>query len=613
MSSFSASRFFTPPPLPCPSVRSNDWGIWSSSSVPPGSPTPGSSLDVFLGRFPLYLPGEALGDRVAFPPSPRSSSSAGPALLGVPSSVPVEGVFSPPLCALPPLLNPSSPPPGSGMGMGGWGLRSASPQAPSASPRPAPARSSGNFSLSASLECVPTVVSYNVRGLSFYAAAGEAEDRRLRVSEAVRDLVRTADIVCLQETKLAPTERLVFSSLPGCAVSFSNLSKASSGTLIIDCPGIRRFYQGAPVPLPAVTRGRVQLRRYTPLSPNRSPFQLFNFYLVSGGEFSANSGIINSLLDLDASIPTFVCGDLNFIEKTSDSTSATPVLPTQTFLDSWEAFRTRFGLVDVDHDAHTFFHISPSDPSSRYSWSSRLDRFLAPASICSHPLFSPAVDIPHHSTNHSIRHSRSSFSDHLPVRLSFRDSSDRAPGRPTIPTWLAESPAFVESLRKSWAPCSAGSPFVSLTRYKCALFAAAREARRVKISTPSTHLQLSQHLALLRLVVSTDQDGDRVSALLVLNPSLESLVLLDGSRWVPNGLLEATRDLADFCRSAPPSSGPQKLNRVKALAEMIPSSRAQISSLRVYPDDPPSSSPLDMAKLTLVSSSSPPWKRSRLP
>ena len=119
MSSFSASRFFTPPPLPCPSVRSNDWGIWSSSSVPPGSPTPGSSLDVFLGRFPLYLPGEALGDRVAFPPSPRSSSSAGPALLGVPSSVPVEGVFSPPLCALPPLLNPSSPPPGSGMGMGG--------------------------------------------------------------------------------------------------------------------------------------------------------------------------------------------------------------------------------------------------------------------------------------------------------------------------------------------------------------------------------------------------------------------------------------------------------------------------------------------------------------
>ena len=98
-------------------------------------------------------------------------------------------------------------------------------------------------------------------------------------------------------------------------------------------------------------------------------------------------------------VPTFVSEDLNFIEKSSNSTSSSRALPPKEFLDTWEAFKTHFGVVDVEHDAHTYFHINPLDPTSRYSWSSRLDRFLALASVCTNPLFDPVVDIPHHTTN----------------------------------------------------------------------------------------------------------------------------------------------------------------------------------------------------------------------
>ena len=610
-----------------------------------------------MGRFPLSLPVDGK-DTVGVISPPDSHTS--PTLSDEPSFVPVRGVFSPvprtpPVCSgsgscfngstltldafvhttLSALAQPFEPLPGlkeSDPGGSGGGSVDVSEHGRSEGPRPFSAPvpptpvprtnpSNGTFSLSSSLTCVPTIITYNVRGLSYYAGPGESEDRKRRVRSAIEEMTRKADIVCLQETKLAPSERQALSNLGNCQVSYSNFSKSSAGTLIIDCPGVLRFFQGESIKLPDFTRGHVQLRRYTPRThaSTRSPFQLFNFYLFSGGnKFPENTEIIKSLLTLDASVPTFVCGDFNFIENKSDSTSNDPTLPSQEFLKTWGAFKTHFGVVDVEHDAHTFFHIDrtshtppgsgdvdtkhdthidPKEPFSPYTWSSRLDRFLAPVEVCSHPLFDPVVDIHHHPSNHTIKPSRSSFSDHLPVRLSFQDSSGRSSGRPTIPAWLAESPVFEETLRENWAPVASDGSFKTLAKFKRALFAAARAARRVKISAASTHLQLSQHLALLRLVVSTIQDKTRVEAL-ELNPSLSSLVLFDGSRWTLTGLEEATRDLAAASHATSPSPEPQKLNVVKALAEKIPSSRAQISTLRNSPDDSPASTSADKSVLT---------------
>ena len=254
-------------------------------------------------------------------------------------------------------------------------------------------------------------------------------------------------------------------------------------------------------------------------------------------------------------------------------------------------------MVDVDHDAHTYYHIMHSNPTSPYSWSSRLDRFLAPATVCTHPLFDPVVDVPHHPTNLTVGAHAPSFTDHLPVRLSFSGGSGRASGAQTIPTWLAESPAFVKALRKSWVPRSTEGAFKALERYKKALFSAARAARKVKIEGGSVLLRLSQHLALLQLVVSTVQDGARISTVLALDPALSSLVFFKEGRWVVSGLEEATRDLAASCRASPAPTDSKKVNVVKALAERVPSSRSQITTLRAFPDDSPATTSAEKSAL----------------
>ena len=230
----------------------------------------------------------------------------------------------------------------------------------------------------------------------------------------------------------------------GCQVSLNGVKKGTAGTAILDTPGVTKFFVGHDIPLPFCTKGRVQLRRYIPKDHSRTPFQVFNFYLVSGPDYVQNTRIIKALLTVDCSLPTFVGGDMNFVEDFSDTTSAHPSLPTQKFGEAWDDFKSRFDLSDAPHGAHTFFRINKENPLSPYSVSSRLNRFLVLSSALSHPLFSPTVDVPHHSSNFSVTHvigKRRSFSDHLPLRLAFSSGPPPAPSRPTIPVWLAESPA----------------------------------------------------------------------------------------------------------------------------------------------------------------------------
>ena len=102
-------------------------------------------------------------------------------------------------------------------------------------------------------------------------------------------------------------------------------------------------------------KGHVQLRRYVPRDPSRSPFQVFNFYLASGAgsvAFAVNGLILQSLLSVDNSVPTFVGGDMNFVERPSDTTSSHPKLPTAAFSDGWDAFKAHFPLEDTPRRAH---------------------------------------------------------------------------------------------------------------------------------------------------------------------------------------------------------------------------------------------------------------------
>ena len=88
-----------------------------------------------------------------------------------------------------------------------------------------------------------------------------------------------------------------------------------AGTLIIDTPHLCKFFDGHDVLLPATSKGRVQLRRYTPRHTSHSPFQVFNFYLVSGASseaYDSNGLLLQDLLTVDNSVPTFVGGGYEF-------------------------------------------------------------------------------------------------------------------------------------------------------------------------------------------------------------------------------------------------------------------------------------------------------------
>src|SRR5688572_29333496 len=94
------------------------------------------------------------------------------------------------------------------------------------------------LSLSNSSLSIPSILSYNVNSLSFYSTDPHALSRRLSISCALNDFVKTHDIICLQETNLAPRESHALSSLPGCHISRNSLSMSCAGTLIIDTPSV---------------------------------------------------------------------------------------------------------------------------------------------------------------------------------------------------------------------------------------------------------------------------------------------------------------------------------------------------------------------------------------
>ena len=107
-----------------------------------------------------------------------------------------------------------------------------------------------------------------------------------------------------------------------------------------------------------------------------------------------------------------------------------------------------------------------------------------------------------------------------------------------------------------------------------------------EIEGASINMKVSQHIALHRLVSLARQDFPRIRSLLDLSPPLEKLVFFNGARWVPSGLEEATREA--LAASAVISGPPKAPNVLMVMADKLPNSRAQIASLRLSPDDPPS-------------------------
>src|SRR6185312_6970297 len=95
----------------------------------------------------------------------------------------------------------------------------------------------------------------------------------------------------------------------------------------------------------------------------------------------------------------------------------------------------------------------------------------------------------HPSNYRPLSPTRSSFSDHLPIALSFHSLTTRLPRLSRIPQWVAESPEFASALAARWVHPADASPWRVLSKFKAALFAAAETTRCSKIANATAALR----------------------------------------------------------------------------------------------------------------------------
>jgi len=362
----------------------------------------------------------------------------------------------------------------------------------------------------------------------------------------------------------------------------------------VDSPNISRYFKGADLPLPDICRGRVQLRQYSPLLPRYQAFQIINVYLFSGPDYNANRPILQALLKLSNTLPTFLVGDWNFIQRACDSSSTSYTLPPSDFSDLMNQVMDWFSVTELDHDSHTYFHISENKEHTR---TSRLDRIYIPHSVSHSPTARPTASIYHHHSNFSLKRTFH-LSDHIPVSITYADPCEHDELRPTIGRWLASSPEFKAAIKGLWKDLPIRHPYQTLKRYKETLFKAARVAQRSLHQSRSSHLRLSHHISLLNLIQQPQQKPNNISKLLKIYPQLHDLVKQDSTgSWLDNGLEIAIRNLLSETSTDLNPTKPKKRNIISSLSDSAPHFKPTLPSLRPDPDSPSTNDRDEMAEI----------------
>ena len=442
-----------------------------------------------------------------------------------------------------------------------------------------------DFSKHASL--VPRIISQNVNSLSYYACSKAGQKRNAKIKSTLKDYVKAADIICLQETNLSTDDCFALSSLNGCLISRNNFEMGSAGTAIIDTPAILKWYNPSDISLPPCCRGYIQARNYSPKGRGHLPFTLINCYFFTGAKKQQRqSDLVKALRQIKVEGEVFMIGDFNFIRRVEDSNSTTPSFPSIDFLEEFDDLCAYFQVAEVLQDEYTYFHVTADVDSSR-SHCSRLDKCFIPASLFHSALFFPNLNIWPHATNYKLPtpgRKKFSFSDHLPIRLSFgvEMSTDKASKR--IPRWLAEAPEFASELKVRWEPRENSCPFRALKAYKETLYRVAAATRKRKLESSSASLRFSHLLSLYRLISRLNQDRPRIIKILSFDPSLDSLVKLCNGRYCDDGLESAAREA--LLKSDSFATKARK-NPISSIKELLPNSRVCISHLRAEPSDKP--------------------------
>lgn len=441
---------------------------------------------------------------------------------------------------------------------------------------------------------VPRITTLNVNNLSYYNTTKQGRARHCHILETLRTLSTTNDIVCLQETGLARNEKLALSnSLPRCKVTLSSAEHNVAGVAVVDCPSLLETYSVNNLLLPSTLNGYVLGRSYHPKNPDSgyTAFQIINSYFYTGEDKEARqSTICESLLKVDNSLPTFLCGDFNFVTEALDSTSASR--PSNPFLSLFNKVLAHFGLVEAPSEDHTFFRFS-----SAGNHSARLDRFYIPSPLLSSPLVSPVVSTTLHHVLYSPSNSRRiSFTDHLPLSLSFFSvSSSHSVTNNRIPQWVAEAPEFATKVAElvESTPTSR-SPFRALSNLKGIFRRAAHFVKQNNFSRATLLQTLSSQILCLKLISVPRQSRSSIGQLLSQSPSLKEFVSFSQGRWKEVGLSDAIS--VTLASLSPQSTHHHRPNPLH-IKNVLPHTRSHLGGLREETNEETRTSPEEMAKI----------------
>ena len=211
----------------------------------------------------------------------------------------------------------------------------------------------------------PRITTININDLSSESVTKEATTRRSQAADYLDDLLRSSDILAVQETGLRPgNKNYLHSRFPRSKILYNNAAKlGTAGTMIILSPEFTLKYHVEEERIAGV-EGYVQLIRFKDPRDVEGPilWQLYNVYLHTSDKPADQLNQLQRILqhaNASATPPiTYMAGDFNFVHDPSDTSSVSEhsVIRGER-KTTWEALLRRLNIMEVKADYHTRFKI----------------------------------------------------------------------------------------------------------------------------------------------------------------------------------------------------------------------------------------------------------------
>ena len=463
-----------------------------------------------------------------------------------------------------------------------------------------------------------SVVTYNPTSFSYYTS------HRNKFTAELRALAAKNDILYFQETKLLAKENSAHrGTVPKHTLFFSNnpanrevvgLNTCTAGIVTAIRTSILNDFFAIVVELPVELQGHVLVIRLESKISNVK-INLINLRLISTSNDKLNEQekqiemLGKSLLSFPAAF-TFLGGDFNFVERQEDTTSAF----TEIERPFWREFLLTHKLQVVKNDVHSFFHI-PTNPDSQRR-SANLDRFYISHSEADLAVVSPFVtsDV---SALASLRKkglfeksiNGDGFNAHIPVALRFVPVTREKSKVRRINDLVLDSPNFPSlfklSFKKALEANPSATPLEELDFFRKAIHSASKSIALESKNEIDMVTLFQKAVTLYRKLSSPNHTDEDVIKITENFPILNNLLSRSCEGWILDDLKILINSIfknigtpdENFCadeEDPPPlrkGDSAQRVNPLKTLKIILPSTRNKLKVLKATPGSEPSANP----------------------